>query len=134
MDDEVVLQTPPEGSTRMERHSKDGQTPSQWNSTYYSRTPRSKACYDSAIPVLPGGDTRTVTYFPPYPTFMKEGSGCGVTDVDGNRYLYFVNNYTSLIHGHAHPQVVDAIVKQAAKGSCFAAPLELQIELAQVLS
>lgn len=117
----------------MGRYGNNALVTNQWNETYCSRTPRSKACYESALPVLPGGDTRTVTHFAPYPVFMKEGHGCRVADVDGNEYLDLVNNYTSLIHGHAHPEIVDAIVNQAAKGSCFATPLELQVELAQLL-
>jgi len=64
---------------------------------------------------------------------MKEGTGCGITDVDGNAYLDLVNNYTSLIHGHARQEVVDAILDQAPKGLGFASPLELQVELARLL-
>jgi glutamate-1-semialdehyde 2,1-aminomutase len=50
--------------------------------------------------------------------------------VDGNRYLDIVNNYTSLILGHAHPKVTEALREQAAKGTVFGAPIEVQYRLA----
>jgi glutamate-1-semialdehyde 2,1-aminomutase len=104
-----------------------------WTTEYCSRTATSKSCYEGALRFMPGGDTRSVSYFDPYPVFMEEGTGCRIKDVDGNEYLDLVNNYTSLIHGHAHPEVVDAVCNQVAKGSCFATPLELQVELAELL-
>ena len=67
------------------------------------------------------------------PLFIRSGAGAEIEDVDGNRYIELLNNYTSLIHGHAHPAVVEAIQKQgslAAAGSprrtkaeCHIAPL-----------
>ncbi|MFY1673881.1 aspartate aminotransferase family protein [Plantactinospora sp. WMMB334] len=82
---------------------------------------------------LPGGDTRTLSYFTPYPTFMASGHGCVITDVDGNDYLDFVNNMGSLIHGHAHPDLVAAASEQAALGTALGAPVELQIHHARIL-
>jgi glutamate-1-semialdehyde 2,1-aminomutase len=64
---------------------------------------------------------------------MQEAHGCRLTDVDGNELLDFMNNFTSLIHGHAHPDVVAAIQSQAPKGSAYAAPNLTQVELAELL-
>ena len=83
---------------------------------------------------MPGGDTRSVTYFKPYPTFMVSGSGCFIQDVDGNTYTDFLNNYTVLVLGHAHPQVVDAVVERVKKGTVFPAPAEEQILLAEAIT
>ena len=69
---------------------------------------------------MPGGDTRSTAWFPPYPPFAARGAGAYFEDVDGNRYIELLNNYTSLIHGHAHPLVVEAIHGQLAEGACFA--------------
>jgi glutamate-1-semialdehyde 2,1-aminomutase len=99
--------------------------------TYQRRTPRSRALHKRASRVLPGGDTRTVTSFRPYPTYMDSASGAWLVDVDGNQYLDFLNNYTSLVLGHAHPQVTAAIQVQVERGMAFAAPHELQIQLAE---
>lgn len=83
--------------------------------------------------VLPGGDTRTGVYYAPYPAFMVQGSGAYLTDLDGNQYLDFLNNYTSLVHGHAHPALLNAAREQLPNGTAFASPMVKQIELAELL-
>src|SRR5262250_1401624 len=93
---------------------------------YQRRTPRSAALHREAKKFLPGGDTRSATYFDPYPLYILQGSGCRITDVDGNHYIDFFNNYKSLIHGHAHPRITQAVSLQLAKGTAYAAPLEVQ--------
>jgi len=100
---------------------------------YTSKRPKSKSLYEAAQQYLPGGDTRTVTYYRPYPAFMHHGKGCMLYDVDGSSYVDFVNNYTSLVHGHAHPKVVDAVTEQVRLGSVFASPVENQIRLGQII-
>jgi|SRR5215467_3706934 len=100
---------------------------------YRARTRESSQLFEAAKAVLPGGDTRSVLYFPPYPTFVEHGSGCRVWDVDSNEYVDFLNNYTSLIHGHAHPVIVEAVCNQVKRGTTFASPTESQIQLAKRL-
>ena len=100
---------------------------------YAARTPKSARLNDEAKASMPGGDTRSTAWFPPYPPFAGRGEGAIFEDADGNRYIELLNNYTSLIHGHAHPQVVEAIHKQLAQGACFAAPHENTVRLAQML-
>ncbi|MBU6996982.1 MAG: aspartate aminotransferase family protein [Theionarchaea archaeon] len=95
---------------------------------------RSWKFHQRAAKVLPGGDTRSVTYFDPYPCFIESGSGCRIYDVDGNEYLDFLNNYTALILGHAHPQVVARVTHQIKKGTVYPAPIEVQTVLAEVLT
>jgi glutamate-1-semialdehyde 2,1-aminomutase len=55
-------------------------------------------------------------------------------DEDGQERIDFVNNLTSLIVGHAHPQVVEAVVAQVRKGSAFAWPTESEVQLAEILT
>jgi glutamate-1-semialdehyde 2,1-aminomutase len=100
---------------------------------YRARTPRSAALFERATRVLPGGSTRTTVFAPPYPPYLAGGSGIRVEDVDGNGYRDFLGNYTSLILGHAHPQVVAAVEEQVRRGSAFGAPGELEIALAEEL-
>jgi len=100
---------------------------------YRARTPKSSQLFEAAKTVLPGGDTRSVVYFPPYPTFVERGSGCRVWDADNNEYIDFLNNYTSLIHGHAHPVIVEAVCHQVKRGTAFASPTGSQIQLAKRL-
>jgi glutamate-1-semialdehyde 2,1-aminomutase len=98
---------------------------------YVARTPRSRAVFERASRSIPGGSTRTTVYAYPYPPYMASGRGLEITDVDGNTYRDFLGNYTSLIVGHAHPDVVAAVQRQAAAGSAFAAPTLAEIELAE---
>ena len=101
--------------------------------TYTKQRPKSQAMYREAQSYLPGGDTRTVTFYRPFPTFMERGEGCRLYDIDGHEYLDFLNNYTSLIHGHAHPRVTEAVIEQVKRGSIYASPVEPQVKLAQII-
>ncbi len=101
--------------------------------SYISKRPQSNKLHEAAKAYLPGGDTRTVTFFRPFPTFMQRGEGFNLYDVDGNIYTDFFNNATSLVHGHAHPAVVKAVTDQVRMGSIYAAPVESQTQLAQIL-
>ena len=101
--------------------------------SYLVRTSKSAQLNAKAKHSMPGGDTRSTAWFPPYPPFAGQGFGAYFEDVDGNRYIELLNNYTSLIHGHAHPAVVEAISQQLARGACFAAPHETTLRLSQML-
>ncbi|MBU7032111.1 MAG: aspartate aminotransferase family protein [Theionarchaea archaeon] len=94
---------------------------------------RSEYLHSRASCVMPGGDTRSVTFFPPLPPFFIRGSGSVIWDADGNEYSDFLNNYTSLILGHARPEIVEAVSDQIKKGSVFPSPSEEQIFLAELL-
>jgi glutamate-1-semialdehyde 2,1-aminomutase len=101
--------------------------------TYRRQTPASRAVHDAAVAVMPGGTTRTTTYFDPYPLYITRGEGCRIWDVDGIERLDMLGNYTAMILGHAHPKVVEAVRKQAALGTGFAAANPLEVKLATLL-
>ena len=101
--------------------------------TYRERSKRSQEMFERAGQVLEGGTTRTSVFFSPYPCYVAEGQGCRFTDVDGNVRIDFLNNYTSLMHGHAYPPIVEAVTRQIRKGSAFAAPSDLEVELAAIV-
>lgn len=100
---------------------------------YMQRTPHSQTRHAEAQLYLPAGDTRTATLFAPYPTYMVKGEGAYLYDADGSRYLDLLNNYTSLIHGHAQPAMVENAADQLTRGTVFGAAADLQIELAKIL-
>jgi len=100
---------------------------------YVASTPRSRELHERALGVLPGGSTRTTTFFRPYPVAMERGEGCRVWDVDGNERLDFIGNYTAMILGHANPAIVRALSDQAVLGTGFAAVNTLEVELAEEL-
>ncbi len=93
----------------------------------------SAALYRRAQEVLPGGNSRLTVYHPPYPLYMVSGSGCRITDVDGVERIDCVNNMTSLIHGHGHPETLTAVRAQVERLLTVAAPTEPEIELAELL-
>ena len=101
---------------------------------YVSRTPRSRELQANAKKYLPGGSSRGTAYFGPYPHFIERGEGHYMTDADGNRMLDFMINATSLILGHAHPDIVAALQAQAEKGTAFTGPTEAQTRLAQIIT
>lgn len=100
---------------------------------YMKRTPKSKAAFEKAKRCLAGGECRSIACFDPYPFTVDYGEGCRIHDLDGNVYLDFLNNYTSLIHGHAHPALTKAISEAAAKGTACPAGIPEQVELAEIL-
>ena len=102
-------------------------------SEYRRANPRSVELSHRAQKVLPGGTTRTTTFFPPFPPFHARGEGCHIVDVDGNRRVDYLNNYTSLICGHAHPRILKAAQEAAEGGTAFAAPTEYEVRLAEVI-
>ncbi len=100
---------------------------------YRAATPKSAELGKRAERVMPGGDTRSVGYHRPYPLTLKRGEGAYVFDVDGNKYVDLVGNYTSLVHGHAYPPIVAAVEKAVHDGTAWPARSESQIELAALL-
>jgi glutamate-1-semialdehyde 2,1-aminomutase len=101
---------------------------------YPDPTSRSKALYDRALASLPGGNSRTTVFMAPHPVYAARGEGCRVWDVDGNVFIDCINNFTSLIHGHAHPRLIEAATRQIALGTAFGLPTESEIDLAELLA
>jgi glutamate-1-semialdehyde 2,1-aminomutase len=98
---------------------------------YNLTTAKSRELIERLSRSIPGGNTRSLAYFPPYPLAISHGSGCRVWDVDGNEFVDLLNNYTATVHGHAVPAINEAMSKQAALGTVFPAPAEAQAELAE---
>ncbi len=101
---------------------------------YRDFSPSSGEMSLKARAVFPGGDTRSSAHYGPYPLVMADAAGARMRDIDGNEVLDFMNNFTSLIHGHAQPDVVAAVQAQVARGSAYAAPNEDQIALAEIIA
>ena len=101
---------------------------------YKAKTGRSRELFEEALRVMPGGNSRTTTFFDPYPFYITRGEGARLWDADGVERLDFNGNYTSLILGHANPQVVKAVQDSAALGMSFPGPSEHEIRLAEILT
>ncbi|HUQ14953.1 MAG TPA: aspartate aminotransferase family protein [Gemmatimonadales bacterium] len=100
---------------------------------YRLRTPASARYFEEARRYLPGGDSRSTLFYPPYPAVLDRGEGHWVVDLDGNRLLDFTGNHSVLIHGYLEPAVMDAIRRQLEKGTCFPGPTDPQLRLARHL-
>lgn len=101
---------------------------------YQRQNPRSAARFAEAQNVLAGGNSRLTAYFAPFPFYVDRASECLLYDIDGNSRIDFYNNATSLILGHANPQVTAALHAQAEKGTAYANPTEPEVELATLLT
>ncbi len=100
---------------------------------YRLRTHASARFFEEARRYLPGGDSRSTLFYPPYPAVFDRGEGCELVDLDGNRLLDFTGNHSVLIHGYGAPDVEAAVRAQAAKGTCFPGPTDPQLRLARHL-
>jgi glutamate-1-semialdehyde 2,1-aminomutase len=101
---------------------------------YATKTQRSRALHEEALAVMPGGNSRTTTFFDPYPFYFQRGQGAHIWDADGTDRLDFNNNYTSLVLGHAPPDVIKAVQAVAEQGLSFPGPTEHEIRLAEMLT
>jgi len=94
---------------------------------------RSAELFRQAQEVLAGGVSRNTLLRTPYPYYVDRGEGCRVIDVDGVERMDFANNMASLIHGHAHPDIVEAMTAQLHRGTAFTLATEIEIEYARLL-
>jgi glutamate-1-semialdehyde 2,1-aminomutase len=83
--------------------------------------------------VMTRGNTRSTLYGPPAPPYAVRGEGAVVTDQLGHEVIDCNNNYTSLIHGHAQPEVIAAVTPLMTQGTAFGLPTETEISLAELL-
>ncbi len=97
-------------------------------------TSASERLFAAAQRVLPGGVNSPVRAFRSVggtPRFIARGRGAWLEDVDGNRYVDLVLSWGPLILGHAHPEVLEAVVDAARRGTTYGAPTELEVRLAE---
>ena len=102
--------------------------------TYSSDAPESARLYERAVNVTPGGVNSPVRAFGAVggtPRFMVSGAGAYLTDADGREYVDLVSSWGPLLHGHAHPAVVEAVTKAAAHGTSFGTPTAGEVALAE---
>ncbi len=95
---------------------------------------RSAELYRRALKVLPGGvnsPVRAMAAIGRDPVFVARGAGAELVDVDGNRYVDYVCSWGPLIHGHAHPEILEAVRAAAERGTSFGAPTAGEVELAE---
>ncbi len=101
------------------------------------RDTRSAEQYARALTYLPGGvnsPVRAMRAIGRDPLFVERGEGAELFDLDSNCYVDWVCSWGPLIHGHAHPDVVGAVTRAAARGTSFGAPTVGEVDLAEEVS
>src|SRR3954452_20896818 len=95
---------------------------------------KSAELYARALQRLPGGvhsPVRAMRAIGRDPVFVDRAEGAEIVDIDGNRYVDWVCSWGPLIHGHAHPHVVQAVIDAAWRGTSYGAPTLGEVELAE---
>ena len=99
------------------------------------RFDRSLQLYEEAQRYLAGGvSSHFRTMGKPHPMFFTEGHGARIRDVDGNEFLDYTLSQGPLLLGHSHPEVLDRVYRELAKGQLYAAQSEIELELARKLT
>ena len=84
---------------------------------YVAKHPGSAQRYAEALNLFPGGVTHDTRYAQPFPLYITHGEGPRKWDVDGNEYVDYVSGHGSLLLGHAHPAIVEAVSRQVGRGT-----------------
>lgn len=98
-----------------------------------TRNPKSRAIYTSATSALPGGNTRTVLFYQPFPICTVRASGCTLYDADGHSYTDLLGEYTAGLYGHSEPLILQAITETAANGLNFGSHHAKEVRLAELI-
>ena len=103
------------------------------HAAYAERHPASAELHRRASRVMPGGNTRSVLHFEPFPFRVASASGAEITDVDGHTYVDFLGNYTAGLFGHSQKVIADAVSEALATGFALGATHATEVELAELL-
>lgn len=103
------------------------------STTYTTRNPKSEAIYTNATNSLPGGNTRSVLYYHPFPLAIKSAHGSILTDVDGHEYVDLLGEYTAGLYGHSEPVITKAIIQATQRGLNFGGQHEDEVKLADLV-
>ena len=95
--------------------------------------PGSAAAHERSLASMPGGNTRTVLHYSPFPLVFARGEGARLTDVDGHVYTDFLGEYTAGLFGHSQPAILAAIKRALDDGFVMGGPTRLEEAFARTL-
>ena len=101
------------------------------NERYQQLHPGSLRLYEQAQDLFPDGVTHDTRWATPFPLYVTHGTGPRKWDVDGNEYIDYVMGHGALLLGHSHPEIVEAVATQVAKGTHLGASHDLEIQWAE---
>ena len=100
---------------------------------YTAANPNSRALAEKAARSMPGGNTRTVLHYTPFPLALAGGEGCRVTDIDGHAYTDYLGEYTAGLYGHSDPRLIAAIRQALDEGVTLGGPNRYEADLAALI-
>ena len=100
---------------------------------YTERNPLSARQYERAVQVMPGGNTRSVLFYGPFPLAIARGEGCRLWDADGHDYIDFIAEFTAGLYGHSNPVIREAIDRALDAGINLSGHNLLEPELARLI-
>jgi glutamate-1-semialdehyde 2,1-aminomutase len=100
---------------------------------YRETYPASRERHQRLVKYIPGGATRSLSYFKPWPIHIDYGKGAHVYTHEGHELLDVTNAYGALVHGHGDPDVVAAVQAGIERGSQYTTPTDGQYRLARLL-
>ena len=101
---------------------------------YAAANPKSAARHAAARLVLPGGNTRSVLHYDPFPVTLTRGAGARLWDLDGHEYLDFLGEYTAGLYGHSNPVIAAAVEAALRSGIVLGGPNAYEVELARLVT
>ena len=102
--------------------------------TFASKRPRSREAFDTALKVMPGGNTRTILFHGPFPFRAARGEGSRIIDVDGHSYVNLQGEFSAGIYGHTHPIIRAAVIEALDHGLNLGSHNALEMELARIIT
>ncbi|HET6159264.1 MAG TPA: aminotransferase class III-fold pyridoxal phosphate-dependent enzyme [Dongiaceae bacterium] len=102
-------------------------------SRYVSANPKSAARHSAARSSMPGGNTRTVLHYSPFPLAWAKGEGAHLTDLDGHDYTDFLGEYSAGLYGHSNPLILAAIREALEGGIVLGGPNQYEADLASMI-
>jgi glutamate-1-semialdehyde 2,1-aminomutase len=100
---------------------------------YAARNPKSRAIFHQAETVMPGGNTRSVLFYEPFPLAIARGEGCWLFDADGHRYLDLLGEFTAGLYGHSNPVIRTAVIEALDNGINLGGHNLLEPQLARLI-
>ena len=100
---------------------------------YESANPGSRAQYERARESMPGGNTRTGMFYPPFPLAIEKAAGATLTDVDGHTYTDFVGDFSAGLYGHSHPVIREAVQATLDSGMAYGSTSPYEARLAALV-
>ncbi|KAI1119410.1 class III aminotransferase [Nemania sp. NC0429] len=100
---------------------------------YVATNPASREAHETAAASLPGGNTRSVLHWGPYPLCISSAEGYTLRDADGHAYVDLLGEYSAGLYGHSHPALLAAMAETARRGLSYGGPHAAEARLAALV-